>query len=202
MLPPGGAPAQSERPFDLAKLPPIESITAESDIRAFLGRGIPAELTRAALRRAWSADPAIRDFVELSENSWDFNAPGSMGGFGPLEMTEELRRQIAQMVGRGVADHDGDRPAPAPAAGIEEQAPAGPAESREVAGAAEAPKLAMSGDPPGAAQGRPVHVEREAGTCSPVPPQAEIHIAAQNDPQKPERVQVSVRRSKGRALPK
>src|ERR1700730_9429810 len=59
----------SDLSIDLTKLPPIESITAESDIRAFLAPGIPPELTRAALRRAWAADPKIRDFVGLSENS-------------------------------------------------------------------------------------------------------------------------------------
>jgi hypothetical protein len=41
-------------------------------------------LTRAALRRAWSADQAIRDFIGLSENSWDFNAPEGVPGFGSL----------------------------------------------------------------------------------------------------------------------
>ena len=60
---------------------------------------MPAELTRAALRRAWAADPRIRDFVGLAENDWDFNAPGAIAGFGPLEMTDELRRQVARMVG-------------------------------------------------------------------------------------------------------
>ena len=50
-----------------------ESIVAESDVRAFLAPGVPPELTRAALRRTWSADPKIRDFIGLSENSWDFN---------------------------------------------------------------------------------------------------------------------------------
>ena len=74
-----------------ASLPPLESITAESDIRAFLAPGVPPELTRAALRRAWAADPKIRDFVGLAEYDWDFNTPGAMAGFGPLEMTDELR---------------------------------------------------------------------------------------------------------------
>src|SRR5690348_12774764 len=50
---------------DLSNLPPIESIDATTDITAFLRKGIPEELSRAALRRAWSADPAIRDFVGL-----------------------------------------------------------------------------------------------------------------------------------------
>jgi Protein of unknown function (DUF3306) len=86
-------------PFDLGTLPPIESIAADTDIRAFLAPGVPPELTRAALRRAWAADPTIRDFVGLADYDWDFNAPGSMAGFGPLEMTEELRRIAARIIG-------------------------------------------------------------------------------------------------------
>lgn len=82
--------------IDLDKLPSIESIGAGTDVRAFLQRGVPAALTRAALRRAWSADPAIRGFIGLSENSWDFTAPDSMPGFGPLS-TEEVRRLAAQL---------------------------------------------------------------------------------------------------------
>jgi Protein of unknown function (DUF3306) len=104
----GLKPGRADVPVDVTKLPPIESITAESDIRAFLAPGIPPELTRAALRRAWAADPKIRDFVGLSENSWDFNAPGAIAGFGPLEMTDELRRRIAQFVGRSVASDTAD----------------------------------------------------------------------------------------------
>jgi len=73
-------PTQS--PLDAAKLPSIESIGAGSDIRRFLAFGVPEDLTRAALRRAWSTDPAIRDFVGLSENSWDFDAQDGVPGFG------------------------------------------------------------------------------------------------------------------------
>ena len=59
---------------------------------------VPVELTRAALRRVWTADPAIRDFVGLAENAWDFTDPNAMPGFGPLESTDEVRRMIAQVV--------------------------------------------------------------------------------------------------------
>ncbi len=86
--------------FDLASLPAIESIAADTDIRAFLAPGVPPELARAALRRAWAADPKIRDFVGLADYDWDFNAPGSMAGFGPLEMTEELRQIAARIIGQ------------------------------------------------------------------------------------------------------
>lgn len=81
--------------IDLETLPPIESIGAGTDISAFLKVGVPADLTRAALRRAWAADPAIRDFVGLSENSWDFTAPGGVPGFGPLS-AEDASRLMAQ----------------------------------------------------------------------------------------------------------
>jgi hypothetical protein len=89
-------PAQ---PFDPATLPPIESIAASSDIRAFLQKGVPAELTKAALRRTWTADPAIRDFVGIAENQWDFTDPASIPGFGPLEATDGLRQLVAQATG-------------------------------------------------------------------------------------------------------
>ena len=85
--------------FDLATLPPIESITAATDIRAFLAPGVPVELSRAALRRAWTSDPTIREFIGLAENQWDFTKPDTVPGFGSLEITPELRRLISQLVG-------------------------------------------------------------------------------------------------------
>jgi hypothetical protein len=81
--------------FDPADLPPIESIEAGSDIRAFLRPGVPAALSRAALRRAWSADPAIRDFVGLAENSWDFTKPETVPGFASTLLPEEAKRLLA-----------------------------------------------------------------------------------------------------------
>jgi Protein of unknown function (DUF3306) len=85
--------------FDPASLPPLEAIGPGSDIAAFLSRNVPAELTRAALRRAWSADPAIRDFVGLAENSWDFNAPDGVPGFSPMRATDDIRKLFAHVSG-------------------------------------------------------------------------------------------------------
>lgn len=96
--PPAPADAKPEIPFDPASLPSLESITELTDIRAFLREGVPADLTRAALRRVWTADPSIRDFVGLAENAWDFTDPNAIPGFGPLEATEEVRRLIARVV--------------------------------------------------------------------------------------------------------
>ena len=83
--------------FDIAELPSIESIGANTDVRGFLQPGVPPELTRAALRRAWSSDPAIRDFVGLVENGWDFNDPNAMHGFGAIT-PEEVARLLTQGV--------------------------------------------------------------------------------------------------------
>jgi len=79
-------------------LPPIETIESASAVTAFLAPGVPLELTRTALRRAWRLDPAIRDFIGLSENAWDFDAPGGMPGFGRLD-PEEVRRLVAHVFG-------------------------------------------------------------------------------------------------------
>jgi hypothetical protein len=66
-------------------LPRIEELSAEGDLSAFLRKNVPAALKSAAIRKMWSLDPAIRDFVGPSEYAWDFNQPGSMPGFGPLD---------------------------------------------------------------------------------------------------------------------
>jgi len=104
--------------FDPAGLPSIDAIEAGTDIRAFLAAGVPPDLALAALRRAWAADPAIRDFIGLAENSWDFNAPDAMPGFGPLNPKDVLRL-LAQVIGEpeaatparqdGAAAKSGDR---------------------------------------------------------------------------------------------
>jgi hypothetical protein len=90
--------AASDSPFDPASVPPIESITADTDIRAFLAPGVPGELACGALRRAWATDPKIRDFVGPADYDWDFNDPGSLPGFGSLEMTTDELRQISAQV--------------------------------------------------------------------------------------------------------
>ncbi len=101
--------------FDLASLPSIDSITAVTDIRAFLGPGVPKELARAALRRAWSADPAIRDFMGLAENDWDFTDPTAMPGFGALPEGTDITKLVAQIFGDEEKPTDADVGAGQPA---------------------------------------------------------------------------------------
>ncbi|HEY5380382.1 MAG TPA: DUF3306 domain-containing protein [Pseudolabrys sp.] len=90
--------AAAAEPFDLGSLPSIDLIDANTDIRGFMQAGVPAELKHAALRRAWSTDPQIRDFVGLVENGWDFNDPTAMHGFGPID-PRDIERLLAQVIG-------------------------------------------------------------------------------------------------------
>jgi hypothetical protein len=96
----------SDETFDLADLPPIDSIAANTDVTAFLRPGVPPDLTRAALRRAWTSDPAIRDFVGPVENGWDFNDPSAMAGFGTIT-ADEVAQLASKIIGepmRAISD--------------------------------------------------------------------------------------------------
>jgi hypothetical protein len=95
-----GTASPAPAAFDPAALPTIESITRGTDIEQFLQPGVPAELTRAALRAAWVADPAIRDFIGIADSQWDFNDPAAMPGFGPLHANESLRDSVERTLAR------------------------------------------------------------------------------------------------------
>ena len=113
---PEALPTEPEDEFDLASLPPIESLTIESDFKAFLHRKVPLELRSAALRRAWSLDPAIRDFIGPADYAWDFNAPDGVPGFA-LELGGDAMKLLSHALGL-------DAPVPKPAAEPQDEAPA------------------------------------------------------------------------------
>jgi hypothetical protein len=92
------APPPEEPPFDITTLPAIDSLTAASDFTAFLRKEVPAALRHAALRRAWSLDPAIRDFVGPADYAWDYNAPDGVPG-ASLDLVGDLRERLAQVFG-------------------------------------------------------------------------------------------------------
>jgi Protein of unknown function (DUF3306) len=127
LRPGAAAGAESAAAIGPEGLPPIESLDAASDITSFLAPGVPAELTRRALRRAWTADPEIRDFIGLSENAWDFTAPGGVPGFGPLS-ADEAAGLLARATEPG-DDAGAAAPTPQPAAALvaDPDRPAAPA---------------------------------------------------------------------------
>lgn len=194
--PASSAPPAPPAEFDPATLPSIDSIVASSDIRAFLQGGVPPGLTRAALRRAWSADPAIRDFVGLSENSWDFNATDSMPGFGPLD-PEDARRIAAQFFGSPEGDVAGGIAAEPPPSG---QSASVTGESAGV-GLQEVPKTDPSAE---MAKPEPVQLPEESADQQrpeKSPKQGGAGIAAQHKEEKAEYDIASLPARHGGALP-
>ena len=158
--PPGDA--ARDAPFDLASLPSIESIAADTDIGAFLRSGVPAELTRAALRRAWASDPAIRDFIGIAENQWDFNGPDAIPGFGPMRATDNAPAMLTQVLGglENVREQLAGMPAPVEAIG---SIATGPERLDVDQGARRAPVDPSPADP---GIGRPSNETRETGATA------------------------------------
>jgi hypothetical protein len=162
--------------FDLASLPPIEAILAGGDIKPFLQSGVPTDLTRAALRSAWAADPVIRDFIGTAENQWDFNDPAGIPGFGPLGAQDVARGFVGRnLAGLGAA-------------------------SAVIAGAAglTAPSVGATPDPH-----RDDHVDKVwLGSARPAPHRPDASPATQATSQTDGDRGQGSRRSHGSALPK
>ena len=191
----------TEPGFDIANLPSLDSITAVTDIRAFLTPGVPQELARAALRRAWAADPAIRDFVGLAENAWDFTKPGEVPGFGDLPPGTDIKKLVAQVFGE--ADESAGRAAfKLPVVEPED------AQAQPIAGESAAPVLSDSSpdigaQEPAAVAGAPkptAVAQLQDGPSNIV--QCDNIGASQNSHSENSDGQPKAPRSRGRALPK
>ncbi|MGG5888166.1 DUF3306 domain-containing protein [Falsiroseomonas sp. HC035] len=100
--------------IDLSLLPKVEDLTAGSDFSLFLRPGIPAALRSAALRRMWSLDPAIRDFIGPADYAWDYNNPAGLPPGFSLEIGEGVKKLLAQVIGEPDEDAppepDGEEP--------------------------------------------------------------------------------------------
>jgi hypothetical protein len=62
------------------ELPALESLTKDSDFRAFMRPGVPEELRNQALRKLWGSDPVYANLDGLLEYGEDFAAPFRMAG--------------------------------------------------------------------------------------------------------------------------
>lgn len=84
----------------LEDLPPIESIDASTDLTHWLRKRVPEAWRQAALKRVWVSDPAISQFTGLAENSWDWNAPDGVPGFGPLNPADNVAQLLERVIGQ------------------------------------------------------------------------------------------------------
>jgi hypothetical protein len=98
-LPSNREPELTALAFDPAILPSLDAIDTRTDITAFLRSDVPTDLRLAALRRAWRADPAIRDFKGMQENGWDFDRPNGIPGFGELGPEVDVAQMVARILG-------------------------------------------------------------------------------------------------------
>src|SRR5437899_1158907 len=79
---PASVPAYTPDPpaDQLEDLPALESLTKDSDFRAFMRPGVPEELRNQALRKLWGSDPVYANLDGLLEYGEDFAAPFRMAG--------------------------------------------------------------------------------------------------------------------------
>src|SRR3954470_23247721 len=98
---PAPGPATEPEPeFDLSSLPSLEALTAETDITAFLRKGVPEQLRNAALRKSWALDPAIRNYVNPAlDYAYDWNTPGGVPGSGEIGPGVDVARMVSQIMG-------------------------------------------------------------------------------------------------------
>lgn len=64
LTPAAGDAAESEQPIPPPDLPPVESLTSESDFSQFMQEGVPEEVRRLALRKLWRLTPIIPDGLD------------------------------------------------------------------------------------------------------------------------------------------
>jgi Protein of unknown function (DUF3306) len=93
-----GVSERADAPDGAPALPDPATLDASSDFSAFLGRDVPIETHRAALRRLWRLDPFYNRLDGLSDYAEDFT--------DPARVARGLR--TAYKVGRGMLEQTGD----------------------------------------------------------------------------------------------
>ena len=101
--PPALAPAPAEQEHAEAPppdLPPVETLTKDSDFSAFLQAGVPEELKKAALAKLWTSDPLFSQPEVFDLHMEDYSFPSvpevvrTAWNFGK-EVVEELADRSA-----------------------------------------------------------------------------------------------------------
>ena len=91
----------------IAELPRIEDLVPGQSLTMFMQSWVPGAIRNAALQRMWLLDPAVRDYVDPAlDYAYDYNTPGAAPGFGPIETSDEMVREVSEMFDRAI----GERP--------------------------------------------------------------------------------------------
>jgi len=94
--------------------PPAETIPL-ADITQWLSKRLPDGWREAALRRVWSADIEIRDFIGPADYAWDFTVPDGVPGWGPLTAADDVAKLLRRVIGEvepSIEDDEGRVPIP------------------------------------------------------------------------------------------
>jgi hypothetical protein len=127
---------------ELAALPPVEEMTADSDLTIYLRKGVPAAMRNAAMRRMWGLNPAISTYLDPARDYfWDYNAPATITGFGGTLSPGDAAAYVARLLRpgeRSVDDEAGGAPsevaeAPGTVEGDTEDEMASPAAGEDLA---------------------------------------------------------------------
>ena len=94
--PPDPPTDQAVPPSAPPDLPPIDSLTRESDYRPFLAANVPEALHRAALRALWRSDPLLANLDGLNDYDGDFTIAGSAAP--PVRTVWRIGREVAEAV--------------------------------------------------------------------------------------------------------
>lgn len=102
---------------EIAALPPIESLTIDTDITPFLRRGVPKALKNAAMRKMWLLDPAIRNYRDVAlDYAYDWNAPGGVPGNSGAITSEAARKMLEALLPPEKPQPPAESPPESPAA--------------------------------------------------------------------------------------
>jgi hypothetical protein len=163
--------------FDLSTLPKLEELTANTDITAFLRKGVPEHLRNAALQKSWALDPAIRNYVNPAlEYAYDWNTPGGVPGGGELGAGVDVARLVSQIMGEPAAETTSsgasstDQAAHSPLAPSERDLSAKPLEELPVQSLREPETEAVSNAEGDAGEPAPADQTQPAGTVAPQQP--------------------------------
>jgi len=98
-------------PDVLPELPSLDSLGADSDYSAFMGKGVPPDLRQKALRKLFHSPKFnIRD--GLDDYDWDMSKPEPLGNIITAEMRYRVECELKRLAG---LDADEQIPEDAPA---------------------------------------------------------------------------------------
>lgn len=109
--PPGSDLPEGRSLEDLiAELPRIEDLVPGQSLTMFMQSWVPGAIRNAALQRMWLLDPAVRDYVDPAlDYAYDYNTLGGAPGFGPMETSDEMVREVSEMFDRAIGPRPEDQ---------------------------------------------------------------------------------------------